>query len=132
MVAPVANIGPGVLGFGALPVDTLARDAIGVVPVGGAGVYKLGDHVGAKARNRRAKGFPVLKDIAPVALVIKNPGALVVFHFDGKAIPRPRWVPVAPAKALWRSLMSVTARLNNRVVEIVIYCLLADLQHCIK
>ena len=78
VVAPVADVAPRVVGVGHLPVDAVARDAVGVVAVDRRRVDELGDDVGEVAGERLQQRLPVLEDVAPVALVRQQLAALVV------------------------------------------------------
>ena len=95
VVAPVADVAPRVVRLDGLPVDPLVGDAVGVVAVGGGGADKRGDHVFQEERERAAQRFPVLEDVAPVALVAADRLAVRVAHLDVEVIPGARGVPVA-------------------------------------
>ncbi len=71
MIAPIANVRPGVLGLRTLPINALAGNTVRVIAVGRGGVNKLGNHVGAKTGNRRTQRLPILKNISPITLVVE-------------------------------------------------------------
>ena len=69
MVAPIADVRPGIMGFGKLPIDALARDAVRVVSIDGSGIQESADHAFDIFRIGIGKCFPVLKNISPVAFI---------------------------------------------------------------
>src|ERR1035438_7520238 len=80
------------------PINAVARNTVGVVAVGGRGIDKLADHGGCKAREGDGQRLPVLKDVAPVALVIQDALAAGIPCGDGKAVPGPARITVAAAE----------------------------------
>ena len=68
MVTPVANAAPRVPGVDDFPVNALAGDAIGVVPVGGRSTAEDGDHVLQRIRERDGQTLPVLEDVRPTKM----------------------------------------------------------------
>ena len=112
MIAPVTDVGPGILGLGLFPVDALTSDPIGVVAIRRTGVHELRDHVLGKAGNRGTQCLPVLENIPPVPLVVENFVAVVVFHFDREPIPRSRWVTVTPTEGQWQVFHAQTLELQ--------------------
>ena len=68
VVAPVTEVGPGVVGFGDFPIHAFGGDAVGVVAVGAGGIEEGGEHARKGGGETQAEGFPVLEDVAPVAL----------------------------------------------------------------
>ena len=102
VIAPVTNTCPGIVGLGFLPVDTGSGDSIGVVTIRSGRVNKLADHRFNIVRNRDTKSFPVLEDIAPVALKIQQLRTIVLFHLNREFIPGSRRVAMAAAKRKWQ------------------------------
>ena len=66
VIAPVTNVGPGVVGLNRFPLKAILEDAVGVVPVEGGGVEELENHALDEFRVGVDQGFPVLEDVAPV------------------------------------------------------------------
>ena len=54
MVAPVANVGPGIVRIGCFPVDSKGGQAIRVIAIGSGCVEELADHAFDKARVGKA------------------------------------------------------------------------------
>jgi hypothetical protein len=98
VIAPVPDERPGVVRVLHLPLETSARDPVGVVPVGRGGVEELGDHARDQARERRRQRLPVLEQVTPVALVIEHRLAGGVADGDLEVIPRPAGIAVAAAE----------------------------------
>jgi hypothetical protein len=98
VVAPVADVAPGIAGILDFPVDSFLGDAIGVVSVDGRGVHELGDGALYELGEAQCQRLPVLEDVAPVALVEQGTGAGLVRHPDGKTVPWPAGVAVTPAE----------------------------------
>ena len=96
VVAPVADVAPGIVGRHDFPVHAVTGDAVGIEAVHGRGVDELGDDAGQEPGEGRAQGFPVLEDVAPVALVVQRPVAVAVADADGEPVPGPAGVAVAP------------------------------------
>ena len=98
VVAPVADVRPRVVGLGDFPLDPVAGDPVRVVAVGGGGVEERRHHaldvVGEGVRER----FPVLEDVAPVALVVEPRSAVGVADLDREAVPGPARVAVSAAE----------------------------------
>ncbi len=97
VVAPVADVAPGVIRVLHLPVDAGAADAVGVVPVCRRCVQEHGDELAQVAGIADAERLPVLEDVAPVALVAIDQLVTVV-DADGVPVPRPARVAVAAAE----------------------------------
>ena len=95
VVAPVPDVAPGVVRLLDLPVDARLGDAVGVVAVHGRAIDELGDHVFREPREAECQGFPVLEDVAPVALVPVQRIAIPVPQPDGELVPRPARVAMA-------------------------------------
>ncbi len=98
MIAPVADVAPGVVGFRHLPIDAVAGDAIGVEPVGRRGVDEHRDHAGEILREAHAERLPVLEDIPPVPFVVQNRFSGCVAHADREGVPGAARVPVTPGE----------------------------------
>src|ERR1035438_6512583 len=79
-------------------VEAVAHDAIWVVAIGGGGAGKLEDHALDVTGKRQRQRFPVLENVAPVALVVEDPLAVLGLHFDGEDVPRPAGIAVTPAE----------------------------------
>ena len=97
VVAPVADVAPGIVRVLRLPVDAGTRDAVRVVAVRGRGVEEDADEAAQEARVADAESLPVLEDVAPVALVAVDQPVLVVDP-DGVPVPRPAGIAVAAAE----------------------------------
>mmetsp|Transcript_34208 Transcript_34208/g.61341 ORF Transcript_34208/g.61341 Transcript_34208/m.61341 type:complete len:306 (-) Transcript_34208:1217-2134(-) len=95
VVTPIPDGGPRIVRFRALPIDAVGLvDDIGVVPVNGGGVHKLGQHglnVGGVAH---CEGLPVLEDVPPVPLVVELSLAVFIFQDNGELVPGAGGVPV--------------------------------------
>ena len=98
VITPVTDVAPGVVRFGHLPLDAGAADAVGVVAVGRHCAQKGGDHRAGVVRLAGQQGLPVLKNVAPVALVVQHPLPSAVPYPDGKKVPGPARVAMAPAE----------------------------------
>ena len=84
VIAPVTNMGPGIGGINDLPINAVAGDAIGIVAIGGGGIGELANHARRVAGEGKREGFPILEDVAPVALVIQNPRPVPDFSWRWK------------------------------------------------
>ena len=98
MVTPIAVVRPGICGIGPLPIEPLLRDSVGVVAICRRRINKTQDHRGQQVRIRKAEGFPILKDVAPVALESDPPLALGSSRPDVEEVPRPRRITMPPAE----------------------------------
>ena len=99
VVPPVADVGPGIVGLNRFPFETIFEDAVGVVAVERGGVEELENHAFDELGVGVHQGFPVLEDVAPVALVVQNfRTGLFVAQVDGKAVPRTAGVAVPAAE----------------------------------
>ena len=99
VVAPVADVGPRVVRLDGLPLEAVLEHAVRIVPVEGGGVEELEDHPLDELGVGVHQGLPVLEDVAPVALVVEDLGAvLLVAEVDGEPVPRAAWVTVAAAE----------------------------------
>ena len=98
VIAPVADIRPGIARLGNLPIDPVVGDAVGVVAIDGGGIQEGADHALDIFGVRIGQRFPVLEDIAPVALVIQLLRAVRLLDVDRKAVPRPAGVAVPAAE----------------------------------
>ena len=109
VVAPVTDVRPRVVGLDGLPFEAVLEHAVGVVPVEGGGVEELEDHALDELGIGVDKGFPILEDVAPVALVVEDLGAVfLVAEVDGKPVPRAARVSVAAAE-LQRQVLGAQA-----------------------
>ena len=88
-----------VAGLGYLPVYAVAGNAVGVVAIGRRGIEKYRYNTGQILGKAHAHGFPVLKDVAPVALIICAGRAVLVLRNDIEAVPRAGGVSVTARKA---------------------------------
>ncbi len=85
--------------FDRLPVEAVFNDPVGVVAVEGTRVQELEDHAFHELRIAVCECFPVLENIAPVALVVQDLRAVFfVVGVDGELIPRAAGVAVAAAE----------------------------------
>ena len=99
VVAPVADVGPGIVGLDGFPVKSAFGDPVGVVAIEGGGVEKPENHAGHELGVGMCQGLPVLKNVAPVALVVKDLGAVsFVLGVDGEFVPGAAGVAVAAAE----------------------------------
>ena len=99
VVAPVADVRPGVVRLDGFPLKAVLEHAIRVVAVEGGRVQEFENHALDELGVRVHQGFPVLEDVAPVALVVQNLRAsLLVAQVDGEAVPRAAGVAVATAE----------------------------------
>ena len=98
MVTPIADVCPRVMRFGELPFDPLTRNSIWVVSVGCGRVQERSDHAFDIFRVGISKRFPVLENVAPVALIVELARAVGLLHVDGKTIPGPARIAVTAAK----------------------------------
>ena len=80
VIPPVADEGPGIIRIDGLPFEALPLDAIGVVAIRGGGVRKLEDHAFEDTRVGKGQRFPILEDVAPIALVVQHRLALGVLE----------------------------------------------------
>src|ERR1039458_5100366 len=83
VVAPVADVGPGVVGIEHLPVETGTQEGVGVVPVSRRFIADLEDHALDAAGKRERQRLPILEDVTPVALVVEDPLAMLSLDLDG-------------------------------------------------
>ncbi len=95
VIAPVADVAPGIVGLFDFPVDAFFGNPIGVVAVHRGSVDEFRDDALDKLRVTEGECFPVLENIAPVAFVGKQLVAVIVPEFDGELIPWPTWISVA-------------------------------------
>ena len=102
VVAPVADVAPGVCLVFHFPVDAVAADAVGVVAIGCHGAQEHRHHRSRITRFAGQQGFPVLEDVAPVAFIADETPAVLAAHPDGEAVPRAAGVAVAPAEGQWQ------------------------------
>ena len=98
VIAPVADIAPGVIRLFDFPVDTLFGNSIRVVAVHRGRVDELGDHILDKFRITERQRLPVLEDVAPVALVGQQSVAVFVFQLDRELVPGTARIAMAAAK----------------------------------
>ena len=109
VVAPVADVRPRVVRLNFFPLEAILEHAVRVVAVEGGRVQELENHAFDELGVRVHQGFPVLEDVAPVALVVQNlrPGFFVT-QVDGEAVPRTAGVAVAAAE-LQRQVLGAQA-----------------------
>ena len=98
VVPPVSDVAPGVIGLLYFPIDTFLCYAIWIVSVDCRSIDELGDNVFDELRIAKGQCLPVLEDVAPVALVGKQPVARIVFQFNGEAVPGAARVAVAASE----------------------------------
>ena len=99
VIAPVTDVAPRVVRVFDLPINTRARDAIRIVTIRRRSVQKDGDHGFETERITLREAFPVLKNVAPVALIIVKRLPRFIACADGETIPRTTRVAVATAKS---------------------------------
>ena len=99
MVSPVADIRPRVLGFNHFVVNAFVRDAVGVISVRGSGIEELSDDMIDEQGIGIGQCFPVLEDIAPVALVGHDGLTVFVLHAYVEEVPRSGGVTVTTAES---------------------------------
>ena len=98
VVAPIADVRPGVVRVEHLPVEAVAHDAVRVVAIGGGGAGELEDHALDVTGEGERQRFPVLENVAPVALVVEDPLAVLALHLDGEDVPGAAGIAVAAAE----------------------------------
>jgi len=101
MVAPISDVTPWILGVADLPVNAVAGDAIGVLTVGCRGVEEHADHLFEPSGIALRQALPILKDVAPFALIDKKRTALFVLNVNIESVPGPARVAVTTAEAQW-------------------------------
>ena len=104
VIAPIADVCPGIFRLRPLPIDALSGDTVGIVAIGGSCVDELCNHIGAKAGYGCTESFPVLKNVPPVPLVVEALIAFAVFNVDSEAIPGSRGITMASAEGEWQIL----------------------------
>ena len=114
VIAPVPDVAPRVLRVRHLPVDPVARDPVGVVPVGGRRVDEQRHHAGEVLGERDAHRLPVLEHVAPVALEADHGLAVVVLHPHREVVPRSARVAVASREAERQVLRARSSRGGRR------------------
>ncbi len=88
MISPVPDVRPGIVRFYDFPVEAVFGYAVRVIPVEGRGVEKFENHARDKSGIGMRKRLPVLKNIAPVPLVIQDFRAIpLVSDIDRKLVP---------------------------------------------
>ncbi len=98
VVAPVADVAPGIVRIGDLPLDPVAGDPVRVEAVHGGGVDELRHHARQEVGVAEAQRLPVLEDVPPVALVAEDPPPVRILHVDGEAVPGAARVPMAASE----------------------------------
>ena len=99
VVAPVADVRPRVVRLNLFPLEAILEHAVRVVAVEGGRVQELENHALDELGIRVHQGFPVLEDVAPVALVVQNlRPSFFVAQVDGEPVPGTAGVPVATAE----------------------------------
>ena len=94
VIAPVADVTPRIIRVLDLPVDAFLGDAIRVVTVDRRRVDEFGDHALDEFGKAERQRFPVLEDVAPVALVGEERLALGVADANRELVPWPARVAV--------------------------------------
>ena len=112
MVAPVADVRPGIPRLEDLPVHARSGDVVRVVPVGGRGVDELADHAVQVLGKGEAESFPVLEDVAPVPLVVQTFRSIGVLQLDREVIPGAAGVAMAPAERDGKVLLTQPLQLQ--------------------
>jgi len=99
VVAPVADVGPGVVGFDGFPVEAVFGDPVGIVSVEGGGVQELENHSVDESGIGMGQGLPVLEEVPPVPLIVEDFGAIgFVLDVYGKIVPGAAGVAMAAAE----------------------------------
>ena len=112
VVAPVADVRPGIVLVVHLPVEALARDAVGVVAVRGARVEEAHDERLQVGGVGEAQRLPVLEDVPPVALVPEGQLAVLSAYVDRERVPRPARVPMPAAEGEGQELAQVALKVG--------------------
>src|SRR5579871_1438866 len=112
MVAPIADVAPRIARVADLPVHAVARDAIRVVAVRCRRVEKNGYDLIEQRRVTLRQTLPILKYVAPIALIGQNRIAVLIFQLNGKAIPRSARITVAPAERQRQIFVRQTEKLT--------------------
>ncbi len=99
VISPVPDVAPRVGGIGHLPVDAACGDPVGVVALDRGGIEELRDDVDEVGGRRLEERFPVLEDVAPVALVRQQRIAPIVAYVDREPVPGAARVAVASREA---------------------------------
>ena len=99
VIAPVTDVTPRVMRVFDFPINARARDAIRIVAVRRGGVEENGEHGFEAERITLREAFPVLKNVAPVALIIVDRVPRFIARADGETIPRTARITVATAES---------------------------------
>ena len=98
MIAPIAKLRPRVRRIWTLPVNSLPGNAIRIEAVNGHGIDELRHNIGNIFRVGHQQGFPVLKNITPIALVVQHLVAGSISQGNIELIPRTGRIPVPAGK----------------------------------
>lgn len=99
MVAPVTDVGPGIIGLDGFPVEAILGHPVGIVTIEGGGIEEFVHHALHEARVRMRQGFPVLEDVPPVALIVQYLRAIyLTAGIDGEFVPGAAGVTVTAAE----------------------------------
>ncbi len=113
VVAPIADVRPRVLRLDDFPIDALGGNLIGVVAVCRSGIEELGDDAVGVVGIGEREGFPVLENVAPVALIGDKTMAVLVVDTDVEQVPRAARVAMAARE-------SKRQVLHEKAVELVV------------
>src|SRR6056300_470352 len=102
MIAPIANVRPRVVRLNSFPIKTVFGNAVRVITVKGGCIQELVYHALDELGVGMRQCLPVLKNIAPVSLVIEDfRTVLFISRVDGKLVPRTAWITMTTAKLQW-------------------------------
>ena len=79
MIAPVADIRPGIALFRNFPINPCATDAVRIVAIRRGGTQESIHGGFCKLREGVNQSFPILEDVAPVTSVIQTQRAVLIF-----------------------------------------------------
>ena len=88
MITPITNRDPGIILIRGFPINSLRSNPVRIISVNRRGIEKLGNEAIDKLRITPGKGFPVLKDVAPVPLKMMHRFSRLILHADIKSVPR--------------------------------------------
>jgi len=107
MISPISDVRPRIIWLNHFPIDSISRYAIGIVSVNSRGIDEFGNHTEREFRITECQGLPILKNVAPVALVIPRLLSQGIAGFNGEVIPWPTRVTVSSAEREWQVLKIV-------------------------
>ena len=126
MVPPITDVRPWILGFNHFVFYSFAGYLVRIVAVCGSGVEEFCNDMIDIKRVGNGQRFPVLEDIAPIALIGYNRIALFVLHTNIEQVPRPRRVTVTATESQGQVfvvfaefLRIVSIRCLRRIIQIV-------------